>query len=568
MITCRQCQSQFFITDTDRAFYSRFDVPLPALCPDCRQQRRLLWRNERKMYQRKCDMCKKDMIALYSADKPYVVYCSDCWWSDRWDPLSYGMAPDYSRSFFDQFQELQLQVPRLAMHGLNNTNSDYCPQSTQNKNCYLMSGSDYNEDCFYATNIQRNKNCFDAMFIFDCELCYECIDVNKSYGCSYMQNCEGCTDSLFLFDCKSSTNCALSVNLRGGSYVYKNKQETKESYEKKLNELRDRLRADPDAVRREFETLKAQNPARFAFVVGCEQSTGEYLNHCRQASHCFDGEQLDSCAHMYCAMDVKDSYDVTCIGFRSELLYEGMAGVELNTVAFFNMMGYSSWCDYCALVFNSTHCFGCVGMKKNKQCILNKQYSAEEYDHERKKIIAHMKSTGEWGEFFPMRLSPFAYNETPAQEYFPITKEQAELLGARWQETSAGVFGKETLSWENVSSDPGQAPDTLSNEIVACISCGKNYKIIKQALKFYKKQGLSIPRKCPDCRHLERLILRNPRKLWTRQCMCEGVRVNEYIHAVPHAHGETPCTNHFATAYAPDRNVIMYCQECYTKEVI
>jgi hypothetical protein len=36
-----------------------------------------------------------------------------------------------------------------------------------------------------------------------------------------------------------------------------------------------------------------------------------------------------------------------------------------------------------------------------------------------------MKSTGEWGEFFPLPLSPFGYNETVAQDYFPLTSEEA-----------------------------------------------------------------------------------------------------------------------------------------------
>ena len=35
-----------------------------------------------------------------------------------------------------------------------------------------------------------------------------------------------------------------------------------------------------------------------------------------------------------------------------------------------------------------------------------------------------MISTGEWGEFFPSSLSPFGYNETVAQEYFPLTREE------------------------------------------------------------------------------------------------------------------------------------------------
>ena len=39
-----------------------------------------------------------------------------------------------------------------------------------------------------------------------------------------------------------------------------------------------------------------------------------------------------------------------------------------------------------------------------------------------------------YGEFFPSELSPFCYNETIAQEYFPLTKEEATEQGYKWKE--------------------------------------------------------------------------------------------------------------------------------------
>ncbi|NCQ82485.1 hypothetical protein GW750_06910 [bacterium] len=32
-----------------------FDIPLPKLCPEERQRRRLMFKNERKLYRRTCD---------------------------------------------------------------------------------------------------------------------------------------------------------------------------------------------------------------------------------------------------------------------------------------------------------------------------------------------------------------------------------------------------------------------------------------------------------------------------------------------------------------------------------
>ena len=45
-----------------------------------------------------------------------------------------------------------------------------------------------------------------------------------------------------------------------------------------------------------------------------------------------------------------------------------------------------------------------------------------------------MRASGEWGEFFPIEISPFGYNETVAQEYFPLSKDDCGEQGWAWRE--------------------------------------------------------------------------------------------------------------------------------------
>ena len=80
---------------------------------------------------------------------------------------------------------------------------------------------------------------------------------------------------------------------------------------------------------------------------------------------------------------------------------------------------------YCISCFGSHDCFGCVGLRNKSYCILNTQYTKEEYEELVPRIIIHMMKNGEWGEFFPSSMSPFGYNETVATEYFPREKEEA-----------------------------------------------------------------------------------------------------------------------------------------------
>jgi hypothetical protein len=61
-------------------------------------------------------------------------------------------------------------------------------------------------------------------------------------------------------------------------------------------------------------------------------------------------------------------------------------------------------------------------------------------------------------------------------------------------------------------------PDDILNRAIECEITKKPFKIIKQELEFYRKHNLLIPRRHPDQRHLDRVSLRNPRKLFDRKC--------------------------------------------------
>ncbi|MDR2189932.1 MAG: hypothetical protein LBP53_01790 [Candidatus Peribacteria bacterium] len=79
---------------------------------------------------------------------------------------------------------------------------------------------------------------------------------------------------------------------------------------------------------------------------------------------------------------------------------------------------------YCILCGNnSSNLFGCIGLRGKEYYILNKQYTKEKYEELVPKIIEKMKADEEWGEYFPASISPFGYNETLANEYFPLTEE-------------------------------------------------------------------------------------------------------------------------------------------------
>jgi hypothetical protein len=74
-------------------------------------------------------------------------------------------------------------------------------------------------------------------------------------------------------------------------------------------------------------------------------------------------------------------------------------------------------------------------LRNKEYCILNKQYTKEEYEQLVPQIIDHMTKTGERGEFFPASISPFCYNETVVMEYYPLTKDEALAKGFKRMDT-------------------------------------------------------------------------------------------------------------------------------------
>jgi hypothetical protein len=507
-------------------------------------QRRLSFRNERKLYHRKCDLTGKQIISLYSPSEKNVVYGPDAWWSDKWDAKSYGQDFDFDRPFFDQWHELFQKVPKLGLINKNSENSDYSLFSSDLKNCYLVFSALKSEDCYYGHQCNWSRDCVDVSFCYESELCYEAVDSKNCYASSYIQNCDGCTNCSFCYGCKGCRDCFGCVNLVNKQYCIDNIQYSKEEYEEKMREFR-LTHENIEKAKKSLEAIKLHAVHRFAHLFNCENCTGDYLRDCKNVHESFDLPKSEDAKYIWTGIGLKDCMDCCYTGRGAEWCYECLSAFPGYHELFSSYCWESSEILYSDHCFNSEDCFGCVGLKKAKYCILNKQYTKEEYEVLVPKIIEHMKSTGEWGEFFPMQFSPFGYNETVAQEYFPLTEDEAEKHGSFWKiEDSVHSYSGPKIE---VPDDIANVGDDIVEKILTCEVTGKFYKIIPQELTFCRKMGLALPRKCPDQRHKERMALRNPRILFSRSC--------------------AECAAFVRTTYSPDRPEKVYCEKCYLEAV-
>ncbi|MFA6992577.1 MAG: hypothetical protein WC269_04865 [Candidatus Gracilibacteria bacterium] len=524
---CKICSLEFEVTKGDLEFLKKLSPEIggkkylisePKICPQCRLARRLSLRAERRLYKRKCDLCKKEMITIFNEKLKKKVYCTDCWWSDKFDPTIHGRKYDFTRPFFDQYADLMKTVPLPAILVGNSENSDYTNLAWANKNCYLTFASDYNQDCYYCYYSYTSTNCFDCTNIKDSELLYECIDVEKCKNSTYLKNCNNCFDCHHCFDCVSCRDCFGCVGLRNKQYCLFNKQLGREEY----------LKADKSGVG-EFEELKLKYPHKYAIISNCENCSGDNLFSCKNCENCYQVIESEDCKNVVLGFKSKDCLD--CFGVTSsQLCYESAGSPENYNLLFSSVIwGVSSYLFYSSYCRSSSNSFGCISLLKNNYCILNKQYTKEEYEDMLPRVIEHMKSTGEWGENFSPKTCPVPYNDSAAMDYYPLEKSAALALGYEWYD-------------EDVKSRLPQ-----SKEIFVCKECGKNYKISDLEYKFYQKFGINIPVKCPECRLVARTRKRNPFKLWDRSCAKCGVEIK--------------------TTYSPDRPETIYCEPCYLKTV-
>lgn len=554
---CQQCAQQFEIVDEDLAFYDKispvfngkkYSLPVPTLCPSCRMQRRMAFRNERNLYKRKCDFSNQEILSIYPPDSRHKVYDQTIWKGDKWDPMEFGQKYDFSRPFFEQFQELLLKVPRISLENTNNENSSYCNDTEGMKNSYLCFNSTGMEDSYYCTTGgMGSKDCVDTFWSLTCELCYECTKINNSYHSFWCYNGENLTDCYFCEDCQSCKNCFGCIGLRQKQYCIYNKQVTKEEYESFIKNFPFTHLAIENE-KKKLRELRLIVPCKNLIIQSSEDCMGDQIAYSKNCTECFDVIQSENGKYIWDAM-VNNSYDCFNTGVDTNFCYECMAVYTANNIKFSTkcQTGCSDvmYSDYCS---SSEYLFGCVGLNHKKYCILNQQYSKEEYEELVPKIIEHMEQTRKWGEFFPVGLSPFGYNDTMAMEYFPLSKIEAEKLSFHWNNyVRPKLSGIENIPALKLPESIRDTGDEAITRVIECEKDQKNYKIIPQELEFYRKQSLPLPHLCPDCRHFLRKAEINPRKLWSRNCAKCGVDMQ--------------------TTYAPDRLETVYCEKCYLKEV-
>lgn len=212
---------------------------------------------------------------------------------------------------------------------------------------------------------------------------------------------------------------------------------------------------------------------------------------------------------------------------------------------------------------------GCFGLNNKSYCILNKEYSKDEREKLATTIIQELQSKGKWGEFFDTEVSPFPYNDTLANKFFPVRPEQLTILQPEKFISDAilDLGGEEKLKIKrrtkeselNIPADAEliQAKDLPDNiddvdesileKVIICEKTGRPFRIMKLELEFYRQYGLPIPTVHYEYRDEQRYTIIPTRLLELRAC--------------------DKCGKDTLSELRKEHTYKVYCAQCYTKEI-
>ncbi len=523
-----------YLSDAEREFCNKYELPLRTVSAQERQKEILIWRNRAHLFN---GVCARSGAKVFTCIPPerrnFVVYDIDCWEAEDWDACAYGRSYDFKRPFFEQFAELLrvVPIPNLAVIRSIMENSDYTNGITGAKNCYLVFSASYNEDCLFSKSINYCKNVVDCVLGVKSELCYDCVNIHNCYNLKFSESCHNCSDSAFLAHCLGCHDCYGCVNLNNKEYHFFNEKCSKAEYEKRISKIDFGSSEVVEQEKRRFAEFQARFPLKYLIGRNNENSSGNYLDHTKDCHASYFLNDAEALEHSIWVSKGKSSFFHCMYGNGSEVIYScHAAGDGVYNLKFCNDcwqgardLEYCMWTSY-----GSAHCFGCISLKKKSYCVFNKQYSKEEYFALVARIKEQMRATGEYGKFFPITLSPFYYNTSEVNEFFPLSRDDAVAEGFSWRAEEEVPPFTSTVPADHIN-DVG---DDILGVTLSCAQSGKRYKIVKEELAYYRSGRLPVPRVSP----LERLKLKAG--IYAVEPLRDGKcsRCSEsFVTAVPHS---------------------------------
>jgi len=541
--------------------WKKYNLPLPNISPRARNISKMIWRNERHLYKRKCDLTWDDIISVFHPDYEWQVYNFKDYSSDKFNPFDYWISIDFSKSIFENYKTFYENISKRSVNiwETDMENCDYCNYGSNSQNCYMCQCPVMSEKCFYSFTPLYSKYSIDSHFCEKCEITYESISCSNSFKVFYCQDIEDSSDCYFCFDLKNCQNCIWCVWIEGKKYYLFNKEIWKDKFENKLKEI--------------FSSYETVENFKIEYEKFQNKFSKKNLKN-RLEENCFWNNVISSqnVINGHNCIDLQDSFNSSIAWIKTDNLINCHSvwldihyAHEVIWASYgtkFAFCIFASWNNsyYLSDSRNINNSIFSLWLLNQEYCIFNKKYTKEDYENHISKIIEKMQKYWEWWKFFPSELSPFPYNDSIANDYYPVKEViyldsdkkiiKKDIYDEFWIWVVYVLNSNEFISeaildlwWEEkikikwrtkeietyipddiekltseIIPEISEVSDDILWKVIICEKSLRPFKIIKEELYFYKKYNLPIPRLHPEERYRNRFNKIPKYDLFLRKC--------------------------------------------------
>lgn len=550
----KHCEGRFAIVEADINFLRSFRVPPPNYCPTCRRMRRFVHMGTLNLFSRLCNVPghTEFMISIFSQDCPFPVYDYKYFIGDTFDPMSFGKAYDPSKKPLEQLFEMRkvFPMPSFLNRDPASVNSDYSNGGRNTNNAYFSSGCFDSEDVWYTAFASKSREIMDSRALYGCDMVYRALFSDHLYKSAYIYFSENCSTSYFLYDCRNCTDCFGCVNLRNAKNCIFNVQYSKEDYDAFIQELLPFKRSVLTQLESKFWDLVKVTPMNASRNTNIKDTYGVLLYDMGSSFSTTHSHRSFNVRYAEEALSHKDSMDLLFSGGSSHNLYMTTnIGSQSSNVKFSVSSKVSSDSEFIFNSRNLSNCFMCFGLQNKSYCILNKQYTPDEYWKIVDEIKVALLENGEYADGLGMEFSAEAYNFSLGQISFPLTKEEITSLGGySAKDPESNAKDVEIISASLLPDSIDEVTDDICTKAIACTETRRPFKITPSELAFYRKMKLPLPITHPTIRLNKNYTYVPMGVIYTVTC--------------------ASCGKTTPSLYDKESGYTLYCESCFKREVI
>ena len=553
--TCPLTGEKWNFDEREMGWCRKFNAPRMDYSPRTLMQIFLSFRTAYEIFWNRHANSGEPILSYLHPDVPVPVVNDNEWHNMDVDAHpEYQVDHDLSQPLLPQMTNLVKKVPIGARRETKNVINTIGVGMWDVEDCYMVFSTVGVKRCLYTYYcLEGSEDVMQSVFVQSSQNCFGATRVERSHSCKVALESRDCLHCNFVFDCRNCEDCFGATNLRNAKYVFFNEQLSKDAYEKRVAEIDLCCRSTFEEYYRRFVELVESSPFPETFNINSPDCRGEYLFDCVRTTDSYYMLKCTDCSYNYGSKNsencvyVATTYPGTNIWMSAQIWH-------CNDIKYSMNCGWSQNLEYCYNCHDCENCFGCSSLRQKKFHIFNKPYTEEEYWRRVDEIKCAMLNHGEYGEFFPLEVSPNGTQFSMAAVLYDLGDEEMEKIGAPMYDPDRGAVlapkkGQETPPL-NIADVPDCVGDVESSAWLGKpfidASVNRRWAVVPQELAYLKAHKLPFPREHYSSRLRRQVQMLN--LIDTEDTVCASCQKQLKVHK-----------------NKTFKNRKIYCQPCYLK---